>query len=177
MPLPLGAYVLTTNVWDVSSLGEKDASLQLKELLLRLYQNINNISNVLNVKDTGFYDNTRPVLNQQRFFPNPALSSQTEALPIFREVFRLVVNFGALPNAGSKSVAHNIPISIAYSFTRIYATASDMIGLNYIPIPYASPTLINNIEISVNATDVTITTGSDRTNFTTTYVILEYITT
>jgi len=177
MALPLQGYVLTTNVWDVTQLSDKAASPELKELLVRLYQNINNISNVLNIKDTGYYDNTQPTLCQQRFFSNPALSSQTTGNPIQREVFRIVINFGALPNTGTKSVAHNIPITTAYSFTRIYATASDMIALNFIPIPYASPVAANNIEINVDANNVNIITGSNRTNFTTTYVILEYITT
>ena len=176
MPLTLQSYVLPTNVWDVTQLSDKAASPELKELLVRLYQNINNICNAVNVKDTGFYDNTEPTPCQQRFFPDPALTSQTPTQPVQRDVFRIVINFGALPNTATKAVAHGIPITTAYSFTRIYATASDMVNRLFIPIPYASPVLANNIEINVDAVNVNITTGSNRTAFTTTYVILEYIT-
>ena len=176
MALPVGSYVITTNVWDVQQLSDKAASPELKELLVRLYQNINNICNVINVKDTGYYDITQPILCQQRYFPNPALGTQ-EAYPISREVFRLVVNFGALPNTATTSVAHNISITGAYTFTRIYGASSDTTGRNYIPLPYASPVLANNIELNVDANNVNITTGSNRTNFTKTYVVLEYITT
>jgi hypothetical protein len=42
-------------------------------------------------------------------------------------------------------------------------------------LPYASPTDADNIELSVDVTNVSITTGSDRTGFTTTYIVLEYI--
>lgn len=86
----------------------------------------------------------------------------------------MVVDFGALPNTGTKSVPHNITVTGSTIWTRYYATATYP-GSSGIPIPYASPTLANNIEINVDATNVNITTGSDRTAYTTTYVILEYL--
>lgn len=171
----LGAFVPTTNVWDVAQIYDLDIdNQQLKELLVILYQNINTIALNLNIRDAGYYVESE-FINGQAWFPNPALSSTTTASPVLRQVFRLVINFGALPNTGTKSVAHGLTITAGYSFTRIYATASDPIGKNYIPIPYASPTDANEIEINVDATNVNITTGSDRTAFTICYVILEYI--
>lgn len=170
-----GMFVPTTDVWDVSQIYQiEDLSPELQELLVRLYQNLNNMSLALNLKDTGYYS-LQEFLNSQAFFPDPTLSSTTSAAPVYRQAFRTTVNFGALPNTGTKSVAHGIAIMGTYSFTRIYAAASDQIGMNYIPIPYASPTDTNNIELSVDATNVTITTGSDRSAFLITYVILEYI--
>jgi hypothetical protein len=170
-----GLYIPTTNIWDVSQLYSTEVTdPAFKELLVRLYQNVNNIALALNLKDSAYYDQTEFV-NGQMFFPNPANSSQTVAAPAYRNVYRMVINFGALPNAGAKSVAHNIPITAAYTFTRIYATASDTTGLTYIPIPYASPTLVNNIQLDVTATNVTITTGSNRTNYNVCYVVLEYL--
>lgn len=170
-----GMMLPTTNVWDVSQLYDIDInSEEFRELLVRLYQNINNIALAVNLKDTGYYT-LQEFLNSQAFFPNPSLSSLTPQNPVFRQAFRKVINFGVLPNAGTKTVAHNINITDGYSFTRIYATASDQIGFNYIPIPYASPTDTDNIELSVDATNVTIITGSNRSNFTICYVILEYI--
>lgn len=172
-----GALVPTTNIWDVQQLYELDVeSPEFKELLVRLYQNINQISLLLNVKDTGYYSNSIFMCGQN-WFPNPALTSASSTQPDFRPVFRVVVNFGTLPNAGAKTVAHGLTVNTSTSFTRIYATATDPVGFNYIPIPYASPTAANNIEISIDANNVTITTGSNRTNFTTCYVVLEYITT
>lgn len=168
-----GLFVPTTNVWDVARLYEVDVNTpEFKELLVRLYQNVNNIAISLNWKDTGFYLQEEFV-NGQVFFPNPLLSSQTTQTPTYRQVFRSVVNFGALPNAGTKSVPHNIVITSGYTFTRIYACATDPLN-SFIPIPYAS-TAGDNIELNVDVTNVNIKTLSNRTNYTTTYVVLEYI--
>lgn len=170
-----GSFVPTSYVWDVARLYEIDVnSDEFKELLVRLYQNINAISLSLNIKDTGMY-NTSEFVNGQIFFPNPALNSSTSTAPDFRQVYRLVINFGALPNTTSKSVAHGIAITPTTTFTRIYATASDTTGNTFIPITYASATLTNVVEISVDATNITITTNSDRTNYNVCYVVLEYL--
>lgn len=174
-PFNAGSFVVTTNVWDVARVYETDVgSPEFKELLVRLYQNVNNIATLLNIKDTGVY-NTFEIINGQRYFPDPALNSSTAGVAVARQVYRTTVNFGALPNAATKSVAHNITTTPKTTFTRIYATASDTTGREYLPIPYASATTNDIIELSVDGTNVNITTGSDRTNFTVCYVVLEYL--
>ncbi len=157
-----GLFVPTTNVWDIDLLSSVDVkSDAFRELLIRLYQNINSISLALNLKDSALYAESE-FLNGQVFFED-------------QQAFRLLVNFGALPNATSKTIAHGIEPANSYIFTRIYGCATDPVTMSYIPLPYASPTLANNIELSVDKTNVTITTGSNRTAYTVTYVILEYI--
>jgi hypothetical protein len=174
-PNNYGDFVPTTNVWDVAELYQTDVkSPEFKELLVRLHQYIGSIANTVNRRDAGYY-NISEFVNGQLFFPNPLYDSQTATQPAFRQVLRKVINFGFLPNTGLKSVAHGIPINNDYSFTRIYAAASDTVGHTYIPIPYASPVLANNIELYVDATNVNIVTGSNRSNFDECYVILEYI--
>ena len=170
-----GSFIPTTNVWDVSQLYQTDVnSPEFKELLVRLYQNVNNIAIALNTKDTGYYT-TQEFVNGQLYFPNPALNSSTPTVATFRQVFRTTVNFGALPNATTKSVPHNIDVTAGFSFTRIYATASDQVGLTYIPIPYVDAIDGKYIQLDVDATNVNITTTSDRTNYTVCYVVVEYI--
>jgi hypothetical protein len=170
-----GSNVPTTYIWDPSQIQEIEGiSNSLKEFLIRQYQNINSIALVLNSKDSAIYD-TNEFVNGQIFFPDPALSSSTTTVPQFRSVFRTVVNFGALPNAGLKSVAHDIPVNSAFTFTRIYGVASDTTGLTYLPLPFVDSAGINNIQLDVDATDVNITTTSDRTNYNVTYVVLEYL--
>ena len=167
-----GMFVPTTNVWDPSEIFSVDINQpEFKELLVRLYQNLNTISLALNLKDTGYYVQEEFV-NGQAFFPNPTLSSTTATNPVHRQVFRKVVNFGALPNNALKSVAHGLTITNTFTFTRIYATASDTTGSNYIPIPYVGT---GQIEMFVDGTNVNIRTTSNRTAFTVTYAILEYI--
>ena len=165
-----GIFVPTTNVWELEALQEdKDITPALKELLVRLYQNINNLCNALNLKDSGYYIQNE-FLNGQVLFPTINASTSEG-----RQIFRAVVNFGALPNATTKSVAHGIGVTNGFSFTRIYATATNNVSMNFIPLPYASTTLINNIQLSVDRTNVTITTGIDYSSYTITYVVIEYV--
>ena len=149
---------------------------KLKDILVRLYQNLNDIAIAVNLKDTGVYD-TEEYISGRSFFPNTSLRSTSGSTAIPRSVYRKVINFGSLPNTTSKSVAHNLTITSSYTFTNIYGVASDVSGNSYIPLPYASTTLSNNIELKVDSSNVIITTGVDRTSFTYTYVVLEYITT
>ena len=178
-PIFSGAFVPTTNVWDVSQLYEIDVNSEaFKELLVRLYQNLNNISLVLNLKDTGYYLN-QEFVNGQLYFPNTNLNSSTEQTSEFRQVWRLVINFGALPDftgSPTKSVPHGLTITPGVTFTRIYATASNTTGFEYIPIPYASASGTDNIQLDVDATDVTITVASVKSDFNVCYAVLEYLT-
>lgn len=170
----VGAFVPTTNVWDPTELYTTEVtSPAFKELLVRLYQNLNQLSLVTNVKDSGMYVDSEFVTSCQ-FFPNPALSSATGQAPVLRQVFRKVINFGALPNTATKSVAHGIAPTASFSFTRIYGCSTNP-STSYIPLPYASPVLANNIELNADATNVNVTTGSNRTAYTITYIVLEYI--
>jgi len=170
-----GLYVPTTSVWDVAQVEDVDVtSPEFKELLVRLYQNINLIAEVLNLKDSAYYD-TNEFVTGQSYFPNPAFNSSTTTVATYRPVYRLVVNFGALPNTAAKSVAHNIPINTGFTFTRIYGAASDTTDLEYIPLPYASASGTNNVEVDITATDVVVTTASDMTNYNVTYITIEYM--
>ena len=177
--LNFGSFVPTTNVWDIQQLQQLDIDPKLKELLVRLYQNVNNIALVLNTKDSGLYV-LQEFLNGQVFFTNPDLNSTSAQSPVQRQVFRMVINFGALPNATTTSLPHGIDISTAmpstFSFTRIYGVASQSSQMSFIPIPYSSATaVINNIELSVTDSDVIITTAIDYSAYDTCYVILEYL--
>jgi hypothetical protein len=172
-----GSYVPATSVWDPSQLLEVDVtSPAFKELLVRMYQNLNLMAIVLNTKDSAIYG-TQEFVNGQAFFPDPSLSSTSTKTTSarFRNVFRTVVNFGALPNAALKSVPHNIAITSSFTFTRIYGAASDTTGLTYISLPFVDSAGLDNIELEVDMADVNITTVSNRTNYNVTYVILEYL--
>jgi hypothetical protein len=170
-----GSFVPTTNVWDVSQLYQTDVnSPEFKELLVRLYQNVNNIALALNTKDTGYYV-TQEFVNGQLFFPNPALNSSTPTIASLRPDFRMTVIFGALPNNATKSVPHNIPVNSGYTWTRIYGAATDPVGLTGIGLPFVDATTGNNIELYADATNVNIITTSDRTNYTRAIVVIEYL--
>jgi hypothetical protein len=124
------------------------------------------VSDSVNTKEGGLYNLIETAAFIQYF---------TAGTPnTFRPVYRMTVNFGALPNATTKSVAHGINFTNAFTATRIYGAATDPTDMLYIPIPYASSTANKNIEIYVDATNVNIVTGINLTAYTTTYVVIEY---
>ena len=166
-----GAFLPTTFIWDAAELDDINLSNdKLKDLLVRLYQNLNLMQLSLNIKDSAFYDETEFV-NGQSFFPNPSSGSYTNETLNRRQVFRKVILFGALPNTGTKSVAHNLTVTSGYTFTRVYGCASDTTNLLYVPIPNANP----DIHINLTSTNIVITTSANYSSYDTTYVILEYL--
>ena len=178
-----GSFVNTSNVWDSSQLGDIEGiTPPLRELFIRLYQNLNNMALAVNGKDTGIY-HTDEFVTGQLYPQDPNLSSGTNATPIQRPVYRKVINFGALPTLAapgpSTSVAHGIDLNEGYAFTRIYGCASKQDTnpalCSYLPIPYASPIPANNIELAVMGTNIVITVGVDRSLYTQCWVVLEYI--
>lgn len=175
MPAPtdngIGLFVPSSNVWDTSEIYATEVtSPQFKELLVRLYQNLNIMSLALNIKDSGFYVN-QEFVNGQVFFPNPTSNYATDtSQPTYRQVTRFVVNFGALPNTGVKAVAHGLTVNAGTTWTRIYATATDTTGLTGIDISRLNASLV------VDATNVTITTTANLSNYNLCVVVLEYLT-
>jgi hypothetical protein len=172
-----GAFVPTNYLWDIQQLESGNLKEdEFRLLLVRLYQNINNIALVLNMKDTGMY-NTSQFVTSQQFFPNPALNSSTPQVATFRQAYRILINFGALPNAGTKSVPHGITCTSATTVTRIYGAATDPVSpFSYIPLPYASATAVaDNIELYADGTNINVTTGANYSAYTTTYIIFEFL--
>jgi hypothetical protein len=170
-----GSFVPTTQVWDVGDIYKLNVTdKEFKELIVRMYQNINTIALALNTKDTGYYP-LFEMVNSQLWFPDPTATSATTPQPNYRQVVRKVINFGILPNTGTTSVVHGITFTAASRATRIYGIAIDPVALSYLPLPYASPTAANNIELNCDGTNVNVITGSNRTAYTVCYVIIEYI--
>ncbi len=174
-----GLFLPTTEILDVQQFVTDNLTAdQLQELLIRIVQAFNDVNQAVNLKDTGIYSEAEFV-NGQVFFPNPTLSSLTAQAPTQRQVFRKVINSGALQNAGTTTVAHGITVDASTTFTRIYGAASDVgASKEYLPLPFVDVTgtvAAGNVELHVDGTNVLITTTGDGTNFTVSYVILEYI--
>ena len=91
-----------------------------------------------------------------------------------KPIYRKVIDFGALPNAGFKNVAHNIEgLDSVICLRGIGKTTTTN---NFYPIPFVgNGAMFNNATATmrINATEVTIATTTDVTSHTA-YVILEY---
>jgi hypothetical protein len=123
-----------------------------------LYQSI---ATAVNNKIGGLYVPEEKINSQQYF--------DASNVQKFKNVYRMVVDFGALPNATSKSVSHNIPgWNSSYRLTCSYGASTDPVGIESVPIPN------DGILLEINSTSVTVTTTSDMTAFTATTIVIEY---
>lgn len=167
------SLVPTTQIWDASEIKSMDVnSDEFKEFLVLLYQRLNQMAIATNARDIAKYD-TQEVICGQEFFPNPTYGISVNSDPIPRGAYRKVINFGALPNSTSTSVAHGIITTPGFTVTRLYGAASNTGSSSYISIPYVSAS--GNVSLSMSSTNVTITTTGSFSGYTTAYVIVEYL--
>lgn len=156
-----GSFIPTTFIWDVSTIASMDVtSPEFKELLIRLYQNVNNVAQSLNTKDTGYYTNDEFNTGIQLF--NPATTDPLQNRP----VYRIIIDTGALA-AGIKNVAHNLTTGTTWQFVSIRGAATDTVGGNYYPLPHPLISVrVDNVNVIINNTSGVV--------FDKSLVILEY---
>lgn len=137
-------------------------------------EQLRKISNAVNIREIGWFLDEE-LLSGKAFIPgtNNAMDGGTSQQ--YRQVLRKVINFGALPNAGTKSVAHNIVFDTNFTLVFLGAYATNPTNLQAIPIPFASPTLNQNILIYIDSNNVNITTVLNYSIYTRCFVILEYM--
>lgn len=139
-----------------------------------LFDFADNAAYILNTKTSGWYV-LEEIMNGEVLFPTAASRTSNNVETTYRQIFRKVVDFGALPDNSTKSVAHGITITGETRFKAIYGAANDPVNFTYKPIPHASPTAAQNISLDVDSTNITITTGANLTDFTDVYIVLEYV--
>lgn len=133
-----------------------------------------NTASVINIKENGIYQTIEQLTSQTWF------AAAADPLTKTRDTFRKVINFGALPNAGTKSVAHGISVTARTSFTKIYAVATNPNATGATPFAFPisgfDPSDITKpVMVWVDVTNVNIESTSDLTAYTTCYVVLEYL--
>lgn len=181
-----GQYVQQTPLFDVTQFQQIEINSEnFKMLMVQLARQTNEISLALNNKPTGQYL-TSIYRSGNNWFQPPLAGNYPNNQQNLRPEYQLVVEFGALPNTATKQVAHNIPIDAltsggvnTYRFVEIKGCANKPdtagIGLRYIPLPYSSATLVNNIEVYVDNTYVTVVTAADYSAFTSTTFVLRFL--
>lgn len=127
---------------------------------------LNKISNAINIREIGW-------LISKEYPTGGQLFSSVEGQ--FRSVLREVIDFGALPNSATKSVPHHISYDSNFSLLNLVAGASDPVGLTAIPIPFASSILTENIKLTIDNTNINITTDMNYSNYTICYVTIIYV--
>lgn len=146
-----------------------------EEFRIKLTQYLNDIAVSLNSKENGFYFQDE-IPTARQFIP--LFSTSTAQNAQYRPVYRTVVDFGSLPNTAAKSVVHGLTTTENYSLVNLYGGATDPGASDMtsgIPLPFSSPILANNIALEMDNTNIVVTTGSNRSAYTQTFVVIEYI--
>ena len=143
--------------------GNQNKKISHENILGNIENNIaNNTSNISQI-------NTN-ITNYGQYSLQETFTGKTwiDGKPIYRKV----INCGALPNNTTKNVTHNISnlSNVIFANGISYSSGTG----NYFPIPYSADTLQAQVKMWVTNTDVSLQTLSDRSNYTTTYIILEY---
>lgn len=177
----LGTNLKTSFNLDVQKLNEIDVTSDaFKELLRRLYQDLNSMQIALNNKQGGLFPQSEIASGGQYFATN--INSATGQINL-RQEFIKVIDCGALTWAGpfphTFQVAHGITTTDQTQFTFINGSATQIaagIFSDSIPLPYVSAVDPNgNIEIWVDDTYVNIRVAQDWSAYTKSYVILKYL--
>jgi hypothetical protein len=165
-----GWFLPTTEIIGTDLIIEaaKDNVL-LQQVLIQVIKSIGNLNKTVNGKSTGIRALTEFVNGNTYYLGTNATTGLSS--------FIKMIDFGTISNIGVNTVPHGIDISINQNFTfvDIYGVATDPVGLQYIPLPFASSSGTENIQLNVTATDIVITTPIDRSAFTRTLVFVEYL--
>lgn len=164
-----GAFVPTSNDYDPQLIYELDIkTTEFKDFLVRLRESITDMAYVVNVKRTGFLNDTEFV-NGKQLFPRSGAGGTGQE---YRPVYELELDFGSLPNTTSKSVAHGLNLTgllTTWEWLFLSGAATN-------PSTGAGISLPNEgIYVEVDATNVTVTTTDDKTSFTKSKINLQYV--
>ena len=148
-----------------------------EEFKIKLYQYLNEIALAINSKDSGLYVSEETITGRQ-FIPTTTTSESTNFN--YRDVFRVTINTGILPNSGTSAVAHGITTDQNFSIVSLYGAATRPGGstlMTAIPLPYVNTTTPgDSVDLSMDATNINITTTTANwIVYIRSFVVIEYI--
>lgn len=140
-----------------------------------IVEQLKRMSNAINIREIGWFLDEE-LLSGKSFIPGSENLDNLSTSQVFRQVLRKVIDFGALPAAGTKSVPHGITFTDNFTLVQMFAAATDPIALLAFPIVYADPlVLANAVALNMDATNVNITVGVNRSAYTRVFVTIEYL--
>lgn len=141
-----------------------------KEAKIILEERIINDAAAINQREVAQYS-TQEILTGQTWFTSGDATK-------LRQTFRKVIDLSGLNDFSTTSpqnVAHGLPASSSgFVLTRLYGAATDP-GTAYIPLPYVDSAGSAHIELSMDATNIILTSSTDYSAYTTAYAVVEYI--
>ena len=135
-----------------------------------LVEHLKKISNAVNYREIGFFLDEE-LLSGKAFIPGATVAGNPQR---FRSVLRKVIDFGALPNTGTKTVAHGITFDANFTLIDLWGASTDPVNFFAINLGHAAAAP-DQIELYMDATNIVVKTGSNRSAFTRTFIVVEYI--
>jgi len=139
-----------------------------------IVEQLKRIANAVNLREIGWFLDEE-LLSGKAFIPGVNDVADGGTSQQYRSVLRKVINFGSLPNAALKTVPHGITVDNNFTLVFMGAYATDPVNFIGIPLPFASPTLNQNILLNMDVNNVRIQTSLNYSQFTRCYVIIEYL--
>jgi len=135
-----------------------------------LVEHLKKISNAVNYREIGFFLDEE-LLSGKSFIPGATVAGNPQR---FRSVLRKVIDFGALPNTGTKTVAHGITFDANFTLIDLWGASTDPVNFFAVNLGHTSAAP-DQIELYIDATNIVVKTGSNRSAFTRTFIVVEYI--
>jgi len=135
-------------------------------------EQLKRLANAVNIREIGWFLDEE-LLSGKQFIPSTV--NVKGLAPQWRSVFRKVVNFGALPNAGTKSVSHGVVFDANFTQTAFWISATDPVNFKAFSLAYWAISTPGDIIINMDATNINVTTKSDYSGYTRSYVTIEYL--
>jgi hypothetical protein len=121
-------------------------------------------TNFLNAKSIGVYSSELIPSGKQIYVTSTAY-----------DVLRVTVIFGPLPNSTTKTVPHGLVVDGSFRLLNLYLTANNTTGNKYFCLQYYS-IAPGDIVLSMDATNIIVTTMSDYSSFNMSLAIVEFAT-
>ncbi len=143
-----------------------------------LVEHLKKISNAVNAREVGWFLDEE-LLSGKQFIPSA--SKPTGEMQQFRSVLRKVVDTGQLPAAaGALQVPHGITFDANFTLIQLFGAATSPAGaIRALPLPFVvanSATISQDqIQLYIDQTNINIVVGKDRSDFTRSFVVIEYL--
>jgi hypothetical protein len=139
-----------------------------------IVEQLKKLANAVNAREIGFFLD-QELLSGKAFIPGINIATDGGSSQQFRTVLRKVIDFGQLPNAGLKQVAHGITVDANFTLIQMFASATDPTNLISFPMPFDSAGSGTGVALFMDATYVNVITQSDRSTYIRCYVVIEYL--
>lgn len=162
-----GTEVITSMIFEVNKSDNSWRKIEFKI-------NIGNTSDLTTQDKTNIVSAINEINQKSSSMPELELGTAVQ-IATYKEganryrVFQKVIDLGALPNSTVKTIAHGIDKTKVLKYLSVQGSASQDGFGNTLPLPcvtLGSESVSNNIYVAVGASNVTISTGRDRSAYT-----------